>query len=109
MKQYQIVVTRQAREHIAEYAGYIRNELLNPTASETLVQKLYSEISMLDQMPSRYPLTEEESWHTHGIRKLTVAGYIIYYNIDECASLVRVLAVVYGRRNQVEVMTQIDN
>ena len=53
MEQYKIAVTRQAREHILEYARYIRYDLMNPIASDAFIQRMYDEIGKLDQMPAR--------------------------------------------------------
>ena len=107
MKQYEIAVTTQARGHILEYASYIRYDLMNPIASEAFLQRMYDEIGKLNQMPARYPLTDEEPWHTESIHKMIVQGYIIYYDIAERQSLVRILAVVYGRQDQTAALADI--
>ena len=109
MKQYKIAVTRQAREHILEYARYIRYDLMNAIASDAFIQRIYNEIGTLEQMPARYPLTDEEPWHTEGIHKMLVGGYIIYYDIDESQALVLILAVVYGRQDQTAALGDIMN
>ena len=109
MKQYKIALTRQAREHILEYARYIRYELMNSIASDAFIRKIYDEIGTLDQMPARYPLTDEDLWHTEGIHKMLVRGYIVYYDVDESQAFVRILAAVYGRQDQATALADIMN
>lgn len=58
----------------------------------------------MNSMPARFPLTEEEPWHTCGIRKMTVKNFLVYYLIDEEKKVVSVAAVVYGRRDQLAVL-----
>ena len=62
------------------------------------------EIEKLDFMPSKYPLTEEESWHTKGIRKMPVKNFIVYYLVSEEEKTVWVTAVIYGRRDQIAAL-----
>lgn len=52
-------------------------------------------------MPTRYPLTEEEPWHTKGIHKMPFKNCLVYYLIDDDKEVVWVTAVIYGCRNQI--------
>ena len=62
MKQYTVMLTKQASNQILEYASYIQNELLNPRAARKLVNDLSKSVASLDTMPQRHPLLEEEPW-----------------------------------------------
>ena len=55
-------------------------------------------------MPRRYPLAEEEPLRKKGIRKMTVKNFFVYYLVDEENRRVSVIAVVYGRRDQIAVL-----
>ena len=72
-----------------------------PETARKWADTLQSEIAKLDFMPTRYPLTEEEPWHTKGIHKMTFKNFLVYYLIDEKKEVVWVTVVVYGRRDQI--------
>lgn len=108
MKQYEVRSTIQANEHVLDYAEYIQNELFNPQAARKFVNDIRAAVKSLSQMPQRNPLTEEEPWRSMGIHKMVVGGYIVYYWIEEDAGVVHVTGVVYGKRNQIEQLADID-
>ena len=60
---------------------------------------LYKEIAELCFMPSRYPLVEEEPWHSKRVHKMPVKNHLVYYWVNEGAKSVYVTAVIYGRRD----------
>ncbi len=63
---YQVKLTAQAISQIEETVQYIKMFLAEPETARKWVDHLEREIGKLDSMPSRYPLTEEEPWHTSG-------------------------------------------
>lgn len=66
---YEVKLTSQAIEQIEEIVQYISKVLFAPETARKWADILQSEIAKLDFMPSRYPLTEEEPWHTKEIHK----------------------------------------
>ena len=65
------------------------------------------EIGKLDSMPSRYPLTEEEPWRTKGIRKMPVKNVLVYFFVDKEKKVVWIMAVIYGRRDQIAALLDV--
>lgn len=59
MKQYTVMLTKQAGNQILEHAAYIQNELLNPQAARKLVKDLREAVASLDSMPQRHRLLGE--------------------------------------------------
>ncbi|MDO4322453.1 MAG: type II toxin-antitoxin system RelE/ParE family toxin [Lachnospiraceae bacterium] len=102
--QYEVKLTPQAMEQIQETVSYISHVLLEPEIARRWADLLQQEISSLNSMPARFPLTEEEPWHTYGIRKMTVKNFLVYYLIDEEKKAVTVTAVIYGRRDQLAAL-----
>lgn len=100
MKTYTVRITRQAREHLRGIKAYITNELLAPDAANNTIAALKKAIKELDKMPERVKLTEEEPWHTEGIRRLRVKNFYVYFWIDEDNSKVQVTSVIYVARDQ---------
>ena len=100
MKEYIVKLTLQAVEQMSETVRYISRTLLAPDAAGKWSARLQKEIASLNTMPLRFPLTEEEPWHTEGIHKMPVENFLVYYWVDEDQSIVWITAVVYGRRDQ---------
>lgn len=108
MKKYTVKMTLQAQEQVLAYAEYIQNELMNPQAARKFVNDMRKAVKSLADMPQRNPLTEEEPWRSMGIHKMAVRGYIVYYWIEEETETVHVTGVVYERRNQINILSDMD-
>lgn len=108
MKLYKVRMTKQANEHVLSYADYIQNILLNPQAARKFVNDIRAAVKSLGYMPQRNPLIEEEPWRSRGIHKMAVRGYIIYYYVQEESETVLVFGIVYGKRNQIEQLTDMN-
>lgn len=99
---YEVKITSQAQEQMAEIVDYISHELFAPEAAEHLLDKMESSIMALSAFPERNQLIEEEPWKTYGIRKIVVNNFLVYYWIDEAEEKVQITAVIYSKRNQIE-------
>lgn len=108
MKKYQVKVTLQANEQLLEYALYIQNELYNPQAAQKFLEDIHNAVDNLDHSPNRHPLTEEEPWHSMGIRMAVVRGYLVYFWVDDETDTVHVIAVIYEKRDQAEQLSKIN-
>ncbi|MBQ8849029.1 MAG: type II toxin-antitoxin system RelE/ParE family toxin [Clostridia bacterium] len=101
---YKVKLTSNALDHLKDAIGYISKALLEPEISRRWSDRIRKDISSLSHMPFRYPLVEEEPWHTENIRKMNVENFIVYYWVDDTDLTVWVIAVVYGRRDQISVL-----
>ena len=104
---YEVKLTVQAIGQIEEAVQYISKILLEPEIARKWADTLQSEIKKMDSMPSRYPLTEEEPWHTKEIRRMPVKNFLVYYLVDDEKKAVWVTAVIYGRRDQISALRDI--
>ena len=103
--QYEVKLTSQAIGQIEGIVQYISKGLLAPETARKWSDTLQNEIAKLNFIPSRYPLTEEEPWHTNEIHKMPFKNFIVYYLIDEDKKVVWITAVIYGRRDQIAALT----
>lgn len=87
---------------------YIASELKVPEAALHLLNEMEHSIASLSQFPQRVSLTEEEPWCSCGVRKMPVKNFLIYFWIDEENSKVQVTAVIYGKRDQLKQLLQMD-
>lgn len=106
---YEVKLTAQAIGQIEEIVQYISKILLAPETARKWADTLQSEIAKLDTMPSRYPLTEEEPWHTKGIHKIPFKNFLVYYLVDEDKKAVWIAAVIYGRRDQIAALVDMSH
>ena len=100
MKTYRVIVTPLALEHMQRIADYIADSLQAPDTALGWLDKTEQAIASLESMPFRFQAVEEEPWHSKGIRRMLEGNYFVYYVVDEAASAVRVLAVIYARSDQ---------
>lgn len=103
---YIVKITAQAQEQMGEIARYIAYNLQAPDTALRMLDTLEKEIASLSRFPNRIALTEEEPWHSYGIHKMSVKNYLIYFWIDEAVHKVQVTAVVYGKRDQMQQLSQ---
>lgn len=106
--EYAVRVTAQAQAQMREIVRYVAYTLQAPQAARRLLDQLESGIASLAFFPDRIALTGEEPWRGYGIRKMTVAQYLVYFWVDETARQVQVTAVVYGRREQAGFLAQME-
>lgn len=102
---YEVKLTSQAIGQIQEIVQYISKVLFVPETARKWADALQSVIAKLGFMPSRYPLTSEEPWHTKEIHKMPFKNFLVYYLIDENKKTVWVTAVIYRRRDQIAALT----
>ena len=103
-----IVMTPDAEADLTELRDYIRDVLLAPDTARSYLRTVRAEIDGLASMPARYPLVENEPWHSRGIRKLLVKNSIVYFRIDEAAAAVYILNVIYARRDQLQALAEMN-
>ena len=100
MSKYKIILTPLALEHLQRIADYITNTFQAPDIALRWLDRMEWAIASLETMPLSNVLVEDEPWHNRGVRRMFERNYFVYYVVDEVASVVRVLAVVYARRDQ---------
>ena len=100
---YKVKLTDHAVAQLQEAVIYISKVLQASTVAKHWAARVKKELASLSTMPARYPLTEEEPWHTEGVHKMSVENFLVYYWIDEEKKIVWITAIVYARRDQLRV------
>lgn len=108
MDEYKVKITPQASAHMRDIFNYISNTLKEPVVAEGLLDKLQENILSLGIMPKRIAFVDEEPCKSHGIHKMPVKNFIVYFWINEELKQVHIIAVIYGRRDQLEQLKQMD-
>lgn len=107
MDKYIVKITDMAIGQIKEIVTYISVSLSEPETAIKWADFLKNKIADLSFMPGRYPLIDREPWKSEGVRKMTVKNFLIYYYINENEKAVWVTTVVYGRREQLNILKNI--
>lgn len=107
-KTYNVKITSQAESEIQEIIHYITHELKAPEAALHLLDALEDSFTSLSRFPQRVALIDEEPWHTKGIHRLPVKNFLVYFWIDEDNMKVQITAVIYGKRDQLRQLSQMD-
>ena len=103
---YKVKLTDHAVAQLQEAVIYISKVLQASTVAKHWAARIKKELASLSTMPARYPLTEEEPWHTDGVHKMSVENFLVYYWIDEEKKIVWITAIVYARRDQLRVLRE---
>ena len=105
---YQVKISPTAALQLNQTVRYISEILLVPKIAKKWLGVMEAAILALDTLPNRYPLVEEEPWHTKNIRKMVIKGFIVYYLVNENKNVVTVTAVIYERRDQINALRDIE-
>lgn len=103
---YKVKLTDHAVAQLQEAVIYISKVLQASTVAKHWAARIKKELASLSTMPARYPLTEEEPWHTEGVHKMSVENFLVYYWINEEKKIVWITAIVYARRDQLRVLRE---
>lgn len=72
VEQYAVKITEPARRQLQEIIRYIAEDLQEKRTAIRMLDTLEKELLSLSRLPNQVALTEEEPWHSAGIRKLPV-------------------------------------
>lgn len=98
MKKYKILIVKEAKEDMRDTFKYIAKELCEPQIANRIYNSIYLKIVSLETMPNRNPLIDDVSYKVRGIRMLLAENYRVFYIVDEKDGTVKVLRVIYNRR-----------
>ena len=101
---YFLDITSLAETDIFEAAKYIKEQLLNPTAADNLIDTVEMAINSLSVMLSRHALVNDDSLAIEGIRFIPVKNYLIFYTIREERRTVVIQRFLHGRRDWIAIL-----
>ncbi|TCK92659.1 addiction module RelE/StbE family toxin [Natranaerovirga hydrolytica] len=104
MKEYKVTITEKATKDMYEITSYIGNELLDMQAANRLLEKFKVSIVSLSNMPKRHSLLQDEELAGRGIGRIVVDNYIIFYICSDKDKVVRLIRVLYHKRDWVTLI-----
>lgn len=108
MDEYKVKITPQASTQLFEIFSYISDTLKEPVTAERFLDELKKSILSLNAMPKRFALVKKEPWRSCGVHRMPVRNFLVYFWINEEEKAVHITAVIYGRREQLEQLKQMD-
>ena len=106
-KTYKVILTPNAQKNLRNIFYYIHYELKAGIAAQDIMSSIKSSIDNLSLFPARHSLVELEPFKNSGLRKIVVKNYLVYFKTYEPLRVVRVVAVIYAKSNQVEKLKDV--
>lgn len=105
MNDYQITLTKRAKDDIVDIGDYITYTLLEPDTSRTFIKGLRQSISQLKFFPYKFPLVQDDILQSQGIRCMPYKNYYVFYEIVKAMQVVIILRIGCKRRNWKDILT----
>lgn len=99
MMRYKILYSENAKEDLRIIARYISYELQEFNTAKKIIDAIINEIKTLDTLPMRYRLCDYMRWRKIGLRCMNVKNYIVFYLPDEDKGIVKIIRIIYQRRD----------
>ena len=104
---YKILYSENAKEDLRTIARYISYELQEFNTAKKIIDAILNEIKTLDTFPMRYRLCDYERWRQVGLRCMNVKSYIVFYLPDEDKGIVKIIRIIYQRRDLEKVLNNL--
>ena len=105
MDDYRIILTQRAKDDIIDIGDYISFILLEPEISISFIKGLKNSISQPTLFPAKFPLVQDDTLQSQGIRCMPYKNYYIFYKIVEIRHVVIILRIGYNKRNWKDILT----
>ena len=95
----EVIYSARARQDLRNIYEYISYDLLVPETATRQTRWIMKEIRLLDEMPMRHRLYDDEPWHSQGVRFFPVDNYLVFYLPDETKNTVYIVRIIYSGRD----------
>jgi addiction module RelE/StbE family toxin len=102
--EYKLKFTREAREDLDKIFEYITQKLDAPIAAENLIDKIQTASERLRRFPQIGKIPADDTLAKKGYRMLIVDNFLEFYQVDEVQNIVRIMRIVYGKRNYTQLL-----
>ncbi len=101
---YKIVIEKYAQKDLINIYDYISNTLCNNEAAIKLLNRINDKFEIIKSFPKSAPIINNEYVKNKNIRKLLIDNYIAFYEIDEINHEIRIVRIIYGMMNYLDVL-----
>jgi len=96
---WDIRYSNEARTDLLAIKDYIKQTLGSPINAQHQLDRILDEIDKLTIFPTRYQCYQAEPWHSKGLRVMPVVHYLIFYFPDNRTKTVKVIRIMYRKRD----------
>ena len=96
---FTLEITASAEDDLDQITDYLGTTLANPPAATAFLEEVERISDSLEETPLIFPLCSDPQLAELGYRKAVVRAYILVYEIDEDAQVVRVLRFFHESEN----------
>lgn len=96
---FELEITESAESDLDQITDYLSVALCNPQAAVAFLDEVEHVSDVLADKPELFPLCSDSKLAELGYRKATVRAYILIYEIDADAEVVRVLRFFHESEN----------
>jgi plasmid stabilization system protein ParE len=96
---YTLEITASAEADLNQITDYLGNTLANPPAALAVLDEVDRVSDTLEETPELFPLCADSRLAELGYRKAIIRAYILVYEIDRQAQVVRVLRFFHESEN----------
>jgi len=96
--EYEVILETTAIRDLYGILDYITDVLKSPQAAQRVFSSIEKQVMSLGHMPERHSIVREEPYATIGVRLIPVENYNAFYVVDNSAHEVRILRILYNRR-----------
>jgi len=96
---YHVYTSTKAEREMRAIADYISFDLDSPQAAYNLMDEIQEQIDSLEHMPKKFAFVSDKQLAQMGVRSVPVKNYSIFYVVDDSATTVSVISVMYGKRD----------
>ena len=99
MLEYKVMLETIASADLLGVLDYIEGVLKEPETALRFFSAIEEKVLSLNTLPHRHGIVQDEPYKSIGVRWIPVENYLAFYVIDEESVTVRVLRILYSRRN----------
>ena len=103
-KKYIIIIEKYAQKDLESIYNYICNKLVNKEAAIKLLNKINDKFNSIVLFPKSAPLINNDYVKNKNIRKLLIDNYIAFYEVDDTNKVIRIIRIMYGMQNYIDVL-----
>ena len=101
---YAVRYAETAVQDLTEVTDYIDHVLLNPDATDHLLDTLNQEIQHLAEFPYAHAVVDDPYLKAQNIRFVSVGNYLAFYIVEEDKHIVHLVRFLYGKRDWISVL-----
>ena len=96
---YEVMYAARAKRDLRDIYIYISENIQEPETAKKQIRRIMHAIRTLDEMPKRHRLYDDGKWQSEELRFLQIDNYLAFYLIDEPVQAVKIVRIVYGKRD----------